>query len=185
VEFLDTHLLSIIVGAPLVAAVVLLFLPPAALALTRVVSLVGSAISLIGSIAVAWTFDRDAGALQRVETFPLVPALGIDLSFAVDGWGVSLLLLTGIIITTGVMASWGLESRAKEFFVLLLVLVAGVFGVFVSQDLFVFFLFYEIAVLPMYLLIGIWGSRGKVEARGPFAFTWRRFDIGGREYAAM
>jgi NADH-quinone oxidoreductase subunit M len=69
--------------------------------------------------------------------------------------------------------------------VLLLVLVAGVFGVFVAQDLFVFFLFYEIAVLPMYLLIGIWGTSHAVEARGPFAFVWKRFPVGGKEYAAM
>ena len=184
-EFLDAHLLSIIVGAPVVAALIVLFLPAAALGPTRLVTLAGSAISLIGSIVVAWTFDLGAGGLQRAESFALVPDLGIALSFAVDGWGVSLLLLTGIVITTGVTASWNLEVRVKEFFVLLLVLVAGVFGVFVSQDLFVFFLFYEIAVLPMYLLIGIWGSRGRVEAQGPFAFTWRRFDIGGREYAAM
>ena len=63
------------------------------------------------------------------------------------------------------LASWTLEDRDKEFFILLLVLVAGVFGVFVSQDLFVFFLFYEIAVLPMYLLIGIWGSEPRGRPR--------------------
>ncbi len=184
-HFFDRHLLAIIVAAPAIAAFIVLLLPEARLAWTRMVSLVGSLVSLIGAIVVAWTYDIGAAGLQRAESFPLVPSLGIELSLAVDGWGVSLLLLTGIIITTGVMASWTLENRAKEFFVLLLLLVAGVLGVFVSQDLFVFFLFYEIAVLPMYLLIGIWGSRGKVEASGPFAFAWKRFDIGGREYAAM
>ena len=114
-----------------------------------------------------------------------MPSLGIDIRLAVDGWGVSLLLLTGIIITTGVLASWTLKDREKEFFALLLILVAGVFGVFVCQDLFVFFLFYEIAVLPMYLLIAIWGSSNKVADAGPFRFIWKLFDIGGREYAAM
>ncbi len=59
------------------------------------------------------------------------------------------------------------------------------FGVFVTQDLFVFFLFYEIAVLPMYLLIGIWGSSHAITEGGPFKFVWKLLDIGGREYAAM
>jgi NADH-quinone oxidoreductase subunit M len=116
---------------------------------------------------------------------PLVPSLGITLKLAVDGWGLSLLLLTGALISAGVPASFAVKDRAKEFFIFLLVLVAGVYGVFVAQDLFVFFLFYEIAVLPMYLLIGIWGSSHAVTEAGPLRFVWRFFDIGGREYAAM
>jgi NADH-quinone oxidoreductase subunit M len=184
-DFLHTHLLLVIVAAPLLATLVLLALPRADGLAIRVVSLLGAVVSLVGSVQVMRTYDLTTGGLQRAESLPLVPQLGIALSLAVDGWGVSLLLLTGIIIVTGVLASFTLEDREKEFFALLLTLVAGVFGVFVSQDLFVFFLFYEIAVLPMYLLIGIWGSHGKVEAKGPFAFTWKRFDVGGREYAAM
>ena len=107
--------------------------------------------------ALAW--DRGLGGFQLVERYPLVPSLGISLSLAVDGWGVA----AGAPDRhhhrhrrAGELD--GGASGDKEFFVLLLILVAGVFGVFVSQDLFVFFLFYEIAVLPMYLLIGIWGS---------------------------
>ncbi|MBI2376433.1 MAG: NADH-quinone oxidoreductase subunit M [Deltaproteobacteria bacterium] len=179
------HLLSIIVAAPFVAALIVMLLPDERRFMVRLTSLTGSLVSLVGAIQVALTYDKARGGLQRVESFPLIPSIGVNLSFAVDGWGVSLLLLTGIIIVTGVMASWTLQDRSKDFFILLLVLVAGVFGVFVSQDMMIFFLFYEIAVLPMYLLIGIWGSRGKVAARGPFAFIWKRFDVGGREYAAM
>jgi NADH-quinone oxidoreductase subunit M len=98
---------------------------------------------------------------------------------------VALLLLTSVIIFAGAFATWNLKDRDKEFYVLLLSLVTGVFGVFVSLDLFVFFLFYEIAVLPMYLLIGVWGSTKKVKKGGPFGFIFQAFDIGGREYAAM
>jgi NADH-quinone oxidoreductase subunit M len=72
------------------------------------------------------------------------------------------MLLTAIVIFCGVLASWNVKEQAKEFFILLNVLVAGVYGVFISIDLFTFFLFYEIAVLPMYLLIGLWGT-GKKE----------------------
>ncbi|GMU60174.1 MAG: NADH dehydrogenase subunit M [Myxococcaceae bacterium] len=183
--FIDAHLLSIIVAAPFLAGLLLLLVDDEARLTIRWISLLGALVSLAGSVHLASRYELSRGGLQFVERYPLVPSFGIELSFAADGWGVSLLLLTGIIITAGVLASWTVTTRSREFFVLLLVLVAGVFGVFVSQDLFVFFLFYEIAVLPMYLLIGIWGSRGKVDAKGPFAFTWKRFDIGGREYAAM
>ncbi|MCA9592346.1 MAG: NADH-quinone oxidoreductase subunit M [Myxococcales bacterium] len=182
---MNLPLLSIIVAAPFVAGVLLLFVPSRVLGAVRAISLLGAAISLTGSIQVARLYDMTAGGLQLRESYPLVPSLGINLTLAVDGWGVSLLLLTGIIIFAGVLASFTLKNRAKEFFVLLLVLVAGVFGVFVSQDLFVFFLFYEIAVLPMYLLIGIWGSSNAIAEAGPFKFVWKLLDIGGREYAAM
>ncbi len=180
-----SHLLPIVVGAPAVAAALLLLIPASQKTLVRVVSLGGSVVSLIGSVMVALAYFESPGGLQLAESFPLVPSLGITLKFAVDGWGVALLLLTGLIIVTGVFASWTVEKRDKEFFILLLVLVSGVFGVFVSQDLFVFFLFYEIAVLPMYLLIGIWGASHVVPARGPFGFAWKRFAVGGKEYAAM
>ena len=179
------HVLSIVVAAPAVAAAILLLVPNAQRAAVRWVSLLGAAISLAGSVQVAWQYDRAQGGLQFLESYELVPMLGISLKLACDGWGVALLLLTGVIIVTGVLASWTVAKRDKEFFMLLLVLVSGVFGVFVSQDLFVFFLFYEIAVLPMYLLIGIWGSSHEVPRAGPFKFVWNRFQVGGKEYAAM
>src|SRR3989442_6972469 len=75
--------------------------------------------------------------------------------------------------------------RSQEFYALLLALVTGVFGVFVSLNLFVFFLFYELAVLPMYLLIGIWGSTGEIRPRGIFAWAYRETGVGTKEYAAM
>jgi len=182
---MNGHLLSITVAAPFVAALLLIPLPNAMRTAMRVISLIGAAVSLFCSIQVARAYDAQIGGLQLVEDYPLVPRFGIRLHLATDGWGVALLLLTGLIITTGVFASWTVKRRDKEFFVLLLVLVAGVFGVFVSQDLFVFFLFYEIAVLPMYILIGIWGSSHAVAEAGPFKFVFKLFQVGSREYAAM
>lgn len=178
-------LLSLIVAAPAIAAAVLLLIPNSQRQLVRLVSLVGALVSATGAVLVALRYDLEARGLQLLEDYTLVRSLGIHLKLAVDGWGVALLLLTGLIIVTGVLASWTVNKRDKEFFMLLLLLVSGVFGVFVSQDLFVFFLFYEIAVLPMYLLIGIWGASHDVPAQGPFAFAWKRFQVGGREYAAM
>ena len=125
-----------------------------------------SAVSLAGSIYVAQAVMALGPAQFHFhERYPIIPSLGINYIMAVDGWGASLMLLTGLIIFAGSVASTTLENRPREFYIFLLGLVAGVFGVFVAQDLFVFFLFYEIAVLPMYLLIGIWGSTGKVESK--------------------
>jgi NADH-quinone oxidoreductase subunit M len=104
---------------------------------------------------------------------------------AVDGISLLMVLLTSIIIFAGVFASWTVATRSQEFYALLLALVTGVYGVFVSLDLFVFFLFYELAVLPMYLLIGIWGSSGEVRPRGVFAWAYRETGVGSKEYAAM
>ena len=177
-------LVEVTVAAPFVAAVLMLVIGKSRLAV-RVLGVSASAISLLGAVAIAASYDMAKGGIQMVSEYPLLPDMGINLVFGVDGWGVSLLLLTGLIIFAGACASWTLERRARDFYVMLLVLVTGVFGVFVSLDLFVFFLFYEIAVLPMYLLIGIWGSPGKVAEAGPFAFVWRVLDIGGKEYAAM
>lgn len=182
---MNAHLLSIIVAAPTVAALFVMFMPVTARLAMRVAALIGATISFAGSLYALKTYDKVAGGLQRVEDYTLIPSLGVHLKLALDGWGGPLIVLTGVIIFAGVLASWTVKTRDREFFVLLLVLVSGVFGVFVSQDLLVFFLFYEIAVLPMYVLIGIWGSSHKVPAKGPFKFTWKLFDIGGKQYAAM
>jgi len=178
-------LLGTVVAAPFLAAVVLLFVPDRARLAVRLVALTGAGIALTNSIRAAVAYDLVTGGLQMPEVYPVVPALGIAVRLAVDGWGLSLILLTGLIIFGGVLASWTIKDRSKDFYILLLVLVSGVFGVFVSQDLFIFFLFYEIAVLPMYLLIGIWGSSQAIAEAGPLKFVWKLFNIGGREYAAM
>lgn len=99
--------------------------------------------------------------LQMVEKVPWFSVIGIDYFLGVDGISMAMVVLTSIIIFAGVLASWDVENRTREFFALLLVLVTGVFGVFLSFDLFLFFMFYEVAVLPMYLLIGIWGTGPK------------------------
>ena len=182
---MSEHILSITVGAPFVAALLMLLVPGRLHTPLRVLAVTGSLVSLAGAIFVAMHYDQAKGGLQFAELYPFIPRFGIDIRLAADGWSVALLLLTGIIITAGSLASATLTNRPKEFYILLLVLVSGVFGVFVCQDLFIFFLLYEIAVLPMYLLIGIWGSKGKVAAAGPFKALWKDLDVGGKEYAAM
>ncbi len=177
--------LSIITWAPFVSALVIMFGARHRPRLVRWTATVGTGISLALALWVFWTYDRTAAGFQFTETVPLVPTLGISYELAVDGMSALLVLLTAIIIFAGLFASWTVKTRGQEFYALLLLLVTGVFGVFVSLDLFVFFLFYEIAVLPMYLLIGIWGSSNVVRPRGLFGWAFVRNGVGTKEYAAM
>src|SRR5579871_5522034 len=155
------HILSFIVFCPLVAAILLLILPPKQGLLIRLVALVGAALTLPPAIWLCLGYDQNRAGFQFEERQEWIPPLGISYHVGVDGTSVVLVLLTALIITGGIFASWTQQNRTKEFLALLLLLVSGVFGVFVSRDLFLFFLFYEIAVLPMYLLIGVWGTSTK------------------------
>jgi NADH-quinone oxidoreductase subunit M len=178
-------LLSIITWMPFIGAVLIMFGARHNPFLVRLISVVTTGISLVLSLRIYWLYDREAAGFQFYEELPLVPPLGITYQLGVDGMSLLMVLLTSIIIFAGVWASWTVKERSQEFYALLLILVTGVYGVFVSLDLFVLFLFYEIAVLPMYLLIGIWGSSGEVRPQGIFAWAFRRTGVGTKEYAAM
>ena len=178
-------ILSVMTWAPFVSAVIIMFSARHRPLLVRWTAVVGTGISLIASLWVYWAYDRAAGGFQFHEQLPLVPSLGISYLMAIDGISALMALLTSIIIFAGVFASWTVKERSQEFYALLLVLVTGVYGVFVSLDLFVLFLFYEIAVLPMYLLIGIWGSSGHIRPQGLFGWAMGRTGVGTKEYAAM
>jgi len=168
--------LSIITFTPLVAALIILMLPAQRKNEARAVALAAAIFALILSAWVYFTYDQATAGYQFIEKYDWLPALGISLYFGVDGMSTPLVLLTGVVMFTGVLISWGdddkhvmagIQDRPREFFAFLFILAWGVFGVFVSLDLFMLFFFYEIAVFPMYLLIVIWG----------WAVT--------REYAAM
>jgi NADH-quinone oxidoreductase subunit M len=164
-ELVRDNLLTFIVLAPLVGCVVLLLLPAHMGLLIRLVALAGAGLTLPPALLLALHYNRGLGGFQFDQRIPWVPSLGISYHVAVDGTSVVLVLLTAIIITGGVCASWTHKHRTKEFLALLLLLVSGVFGVFVARDLFFLFLFYEIAVLPMYLLIGVWGTSSKLRTK--------------------
>ena len=97
--------------------------------------------------------------LQTLVDVSWIPALGVRYHLAVDGISMTLLVLTGIAATAGVLFSWNIETRTGEFFAFYLALIGGVYGVFLSADALLFFIFYEIAIVPKYFLIAIWGSR--------------------------
>ena len=177
--------LSVMTWAPFVAGLIIMFAAPTRPTLARCTAAAGATVSLVVSLWLYWAYDRMAAGFQFQEEVVLVPSLGISYLLAIDGISLLMCLLTSIIIFAGVFASWTVKTRVQEFYALLLILTTGVYGVFASLDLFVFFLFYEIAVLPMYLLIGIWGSSGEVRPQGIFGWAFGRTGVGTKEYAAM
>jgi len=96
--------------------------------------------------------------LQTLVDVPWIPQFGIRFHLAADGISLTLLVLTGLAATAGILFSWNIKERVGEFFAFYLVLIGGVYGVFLSADAFLFFVFYEIAIVPKYFLIAIWGS---------------------------
>lgn len=155
-------ILSAIILAPLIAVVILLFVSEKMIALIRTIAVVSTSISLVLSFYLLFAYDKAKGGYQFIEKIEWVRSLGISYHLGVDGISVAMLVLTSIVIFTGVFVSWvGIKHRIKEHYIFLLLLVAGVFGVFASLDMLFFFLFYELAVIPMYPLIGIWGSANR------------------------
>jgi len=177
--------LSLITWMPFVGALLIMFTARRSPLAVRIIAAVTTGISTVLSLWLYAAYSREAAGFQFYEKVTLVPPLGINYELGVDGISILMVLLTSIIIFAGVFASWTVATRSQEFYALLLALVTGVYGVFVSLDLLVFFLFYELAVLPMYLLIGIWGSSGDVRPRGIFAWAYRETGVGSKEYAAM
>jgi NADH-quinone oxidoreductase subunit M len=160
-------ILSVIVFIPIVTGLLLLLMPGERRSEIRVTALAASMVALFLSGWVYFSYDISSGGYQFIERYDWLPMLGISYFVGVDGISAPLVLLTGVVMFTGVLISWGIDDRPREFFAFLFILATGVFGVFVAQDLFMLFFFYEIAVFPMFLLIAIWG--------------WKQT----REYAAM
>jgi NADH-quinone oxidoreductase subunit M len=132
----------------------------------RMIAAIGMGVQMIQILFLLFAFfaERNAGNTSEmlfVTDVVWYQSLNIHYAVGIDGISVAMILLTGIIIFAGVFASWEIEDRTQEFFITLILLATGVFGFFISLDLFTLFMFYELAVIPMYLLIGIWGSGPK------------------------
>jgi len=154
-------ILTAILLSCIVPLLVILFIPPERRKLIRGVSLSFAGISLLLSTILFLAYDKETGGFQYVEQVMWVESLGIQYFNAVDGFSVPMIFLTGVVLFTGVLTMWELKNRVKEFFALTFLLVAGVYGVFMSMDMFFFFVWYDVSVFPMYPLIAIWGSTRK------------------------
>ena len=140
-------------------AVVLLFMPRGSARWIALLTTVASfAITLIAFFQVSIV---DLATFKTIVRVPWVPILGMDYHLAVDGVSLTLVLVTSVTAVSAVLFSWDVEQRQNEFFFWLLLVVGGSYGVFLSADLFLLFLFYELVIVPKYFLIAIWGSTNK------------------------
>jgi NADH-quinone oxidoreductase subunit M len=156
-------LLSVTIWAPIAGALVIAFLPKGASQATKWVAALASFVALAASILVVKGFNHADPKLQFAEQFSWIKSYNIQYFLGVDGLSVTMVLLTGILSFICVLASWGIEhwhnnKGIKGYFALFLLLEAGMMGVFESMDFFLFYVFWEVMLLPMYFLIGIWGG---------------------------
>ncbi|HML24333.1 MAG TPA: NADH-quinone oxidoreductase subunit M [Aggregatilinea sp.] len=151
---------------PVIGAVLILLLKKESKEQARIIAAVIMGVCLLLSLGVFFGFDTDAAnaAAANGQTYfafedniPWIESIGVSWHLGVDGISAPMLLLTSIAGFAGVLISWGIEDRTREFMAFFLLLVAGVYGVFLAVDLFVLFFFYELAIFPMYFLIVIWG----------------------------
>lgn len=156
-------LLTLFLVVPILTILVLVFTN--GLKKARFVTMVGSLVQLGMSINLLFAYFKERAVNDDIMLFTKdiiwFKQFNIHYAIGVDGISVALLLLTSIVVLAGVFISWKMKDLPKEFFISLIVLSTGVYGFFISLDLFTMFLFFEIAVIPMYLLIGIWGSGPK------------------------
>ncbi|HEU5425105.1 MAG TPA: NADH-quinone oxidoreductase subunit M, partial [Nitrolancea sp.] len=162
-------MLSLIVYAPLVGALIIFFWATASPQVARWVAVLASAVSLVFSLIVLAGFDRGASGMQYTELLHWLPGVGIDYRLGVDGISLLLVVLTTLLSLIAVLASWEpIQDRVREYMITMLLLETGMLGIFVSLDLFLFYIFWEVMLIPMALLIGIWGSANRVYAAVKF-----------------
>ncbi len=161
IHYAGLPVLSAILVSCVLGLLIIVFLPEDREKLIKQVSALLSGVTLALSVYLFLAYDRGLGGLQFVERVAWIPSLGIYYFNGVDGFSLPNLLLTGIVFFTGVLTMWELRMRVKEFYALYFLLVTGVFGLFMSLDLFFIFVWYDVSLFPMYLLIAVWGTTRK------------------------
>ena len=162
---LNTNILSIVTWLPTLGAIVILALFKKEQApLIKKFATAWFGLAFIASL-VLLTYDRTTGGMQFLEDHQWIPVIGARYQMGVDGVSVLLIVLTTLLGVIAALSSWKyIEKREKEYYVLLLLLQTAVVGVFTSMDLFLFYLFFEVSLVPMYFLIGIWGGENRLYA---------------------
>ena len=162
-------LLTILTFLPLVGVLAILVLPRREDGSNdnwiKLIAIATSAATLLVSLFVLFRFDATNPALQMVERFDWIPSWGISYFLGVDGLSILMILLTTFISLLAIAGSWtAIDTQLKQYYIFMLLLETGMLGVFLAQDLFLFYIFWEFTLIPMYFLIGIWGGSRRVYA---------------------
>ncbi|HWX24932.1 MAG TPA: NADH-quinone oxidoreductase subunit M [Vicinamibacteria bacterium] len=165
-DFFEAHLLSIVTYTPLLGALVLLILPLKGKdEAVRWIANIFGWLGFLVSLPLWFLFDRGADGFQFVERGAWIPSIGVQYLMGVDGISTLLVLLTTLLGAIAILSSWtAITDRVRQFYVFLLLLQTGMLGVFCSLDMFLFYVFWEVMLVPMYFLIGIWGGSRRLYA---------------------
>ncbi|MGB2676068.1 MAG: NADH-quinone oxidoreductase subunit M [Candidatus Acidiferrum sp.] len=159
------HLLSVVLFTPLVGAVLLLFIPRDAPMLHRVVGNLFGVLGFLVSVPLVIHFPVGSNDYAFRETANWIPSIGAKYALGIDGISLLLVMLTTLLGMIAITSSWtAIHTRTKEYYILLLLLQTGMLGVFMSLDFFLFYVFWEVMLVPMYFLIGVWGSERRLYA---------------------
>jgi NAD(P)H-quinone oxidoreductase subunit 4 len=161
--------LTTIILLPLVASLAIPVLPDKEGKTVRMYTLGVGLIDFALTIYTFWShYDLQSSTLQLVETYSWIPQLGLNWSVAVDGLSMPLIVLTGLVTTLATLAAWRVTQKPRLFYALILVMYSAQIGVFAAQDLLLFFLIWELELVPVYLLISIWGGKKRLYAATKF-----------------
>jgi len=162
-------LLSLCIAFPALTAILVLLLPRAQENMVRWLALAGSLVTFVATLAVLALFRTGEADYQLVENVPWIPSIGVQWHLGVDGISLFLVLLTSLLAVLCIVGSWSsIRERVKEFHFFFLILEAGMIGVFLALDLFVFYVMWEVMLVPMFFLIGVWGGPRRVYATVKF-----------------
>jgi NADH-quinone oxidoreductase subunit M len=162
-------LISIVTFLPLVGAVILFFVKKENTELIKRFTLVWTILTFVVSLGLVIGFRTDFPGFQFTESQPWIPQIGVGYQVGLDGINLLLILLTTGLMPLAILSSFNaINDRVKEYYIFLLLLEVGMLGVFVSLDLFLFYVFWEVTLVPMYFLIGIWGGKRRVYASVKF-----------------
>jgi len=151
-------LLTLITFIPLIGMAVVLFTDKAREWRIKAISTAFSAVSLLFTIYLVLAFDQGTSAIQFIERHEWIPQINVQYFMAVDGLSITMVLLTSLLSLLAIIGSYGIKDRVKQYFALFLLLQTAMTGVFVALDFFLFYMFWEAMLVPMYFLIGIWGG---------------------------
>ncbi|MCW5864432.1 MAG: NADH-quinone oxidoreductase subunit M [Anaerolineae bacterium] len=161
-------ILTIVTFLPLIGVLAILLTNPPKRGsenLVKGIAVVTSAITFLGTLLILMRFDPGTPGLQLVDRFDWIPSWGIQYFLGVDGLSILMVLLTSFISMLAIASSWNaIKTQVKQFYIFCLLLETGMLGVFLAQDLFLFYIFWEFTLVPMYFLIGIWGGARRVYA---------------------
>jgi NADH-quinone oxidoreductase subunit M len=163
-------ILTCIIASPLLAALILAFVPGSYRVVHRGLAILATLLSVLLALAMFISFNAGADGFQFEQRISWVKGLGISYHVGVDGINVGLVLMATIVALAAACVSWEIKNREKQFYLLLLIMAGGIFGAFASLDLFLFYFSHELALVPAFIMIGVWG-RGEQKNYAAFQIT--------------